>query len=62
MKPQNLIIQILVTFIITLVTAIVVTLFWNLLIEKTGAIVDWKISFLFAIIFGITIPLVKAKN
>ena len=62
MKTQNLLIQMLITFVITLVTAIVVTLLWNLLIEKTGAIVDWKTSFLFAIIFGITIPLVKAKK
>ena len=62
MKKQGLIIQILLTFVITLVTAIIVTLLWNLLIDKTGAIVDWKTSFLLAIIIGIALPVVKAKN
>jgi hypothetical protein len=62
MKKQGLIIQILLTFVITLVTAIIVTLLWNLIIDKTGAIVDWKTSFLLAIIIGIALPVVKAKN
>jgi carbon starvation protein CstA len=62
MRTQGLIIQVLIAFVITLVTAVIVTLLWNLLIDKTGAIVDWKTSFLLAIVIGITLPIVKAKN
>lgn len=62
MNNQNLIIQILLTFAITLITAIVVTLLWNLLIDKTGMEVDWKTSFVLAIIIGITIPVTRRKN
>jgi len=62
MKTKGLLIQMLITFVITLVTAIIVTLLWNLLIEKTGAIVDWKTSIILAIIMGIALPFTKSKN
>ncbi len=62
MKSQNLIIQILLTFAITLITAVIVTLLWNFLIEKAGALIDWKTSFIMAIIIGITLPITRRKN
>lgn len=58
----KLITQILITFAITLVTAGIVTLLWNLLIEKAGAVIDWKTSFIMAIIIGIAIPLAKVRE
>jgi hypothetical protein len=62
MKTKKIVFQILTTFLVALFTAIVVTLFWNLIIENKGAVIDWKTSFLLAIIFGITLPIVKAKK
>ena len=62
MKTQNLFVQMLLTFAITLVTVAIVTLLWNLLIEKAGAAIDWKTSFLFAIVMGIALPVVKKQN
>jgi NhaP-type Na+/H+ or K+/H+ antiporter len=62
MKNKGLIIRVLLTFALTFLTTVVVTLFWNLLIEKSGAIVDWKTSFLFAIIIGLVIPIVKSTD
>jgi hypothetical protein len=58
----KLITQILITFAITLVTAGIVTLLWNLLIEKSGALIDWKTSFVMAIIIGIAVPLARTKE
>jgi hypothetical protein len=51
----------LITFALTLVVTIVVTLLWNLIIDKSGANVDWKTSFMLAIIIGIVIPLSRLK-
>ena len=59
MKSTKLLTQILLTFVITLVTAGVVTLVWNLVIERSGAIIDWKTSLIMAIIIGIAVPLSK---
>lgn len=62
MKNKRLILSILLTFAITFVTTSLVTLLWDLLIEKSGAVVDWKTSFLFAIIMGLVIPIVKSTE
>jgi len=62
MKAINMIIQIVMTFLITLVTAGIVTLLWNLIIEKAGAIIDWKTSFIMAIIIGIAVPIARIKD
>jgi len=59
MKTKKIVFQILITFVLALFTAIFVTLFWNLLIENKGAIIDWKTSFMLAIIIGTTIPIVR---
>jgi len=62
MKTKKLITQILLTFAITLVTSGIVTLLWNLIIEKVGAEIDWKTSFVMAFIIGIVIPLSRTKE
>ncbi len=62
MRNKGLIISILLTFALTFITTVVVTLLWNLLIEKSGAVVDWKTSFLFAIIIGLVIPIVRSRD
>jgi len=59
---MKLIANILLTFAITLVTSGIVTLLWNLIIEKAGAVIDWKTSFVMAIIIGIVIPLSRTKE
>jgi hypothetical protein len=43
------------------VTSSVFTLLWNLIIEKKGAIIDWKTSFLLAVIIGIVVPVSQRK-
>lgn len=62
MKIKGLLFDILLTFVLTLVATGIVTLLWNLLIEKTGAIVDWKTSFIFAIIIGLVIPISRHSD
>jgi uncharacterized membrane protein YphA (DoxX/SURF4 family) len=44
-------------FAITLLVTCLVTFLWNLFFHGAGKI-DWETSFLFAILFGITIPIV----
>jgi len=62
MKAKGIILNVLLTFVITFIAAIIVTLLWNLFIEKNGAIVDWKTSFTLAIIIGLVIPIVQSKD
>jgi len=62
MKTKEIILNVILSFGITFITAIIITLVWNLLIEKTGATVDWGISIILAIIFSVLIPIVRLKN
>jgi hypothetical protein len=50
-----------VFFAVTLVVTIVVTFLWNFLVHGSP-LVDWETSFRLAIIFGIVLPLVKARE
>ena len=59
MITKEFMLSVLLTVVLAFITTVLVTLLWNLLIEKTGAIVDWKTSFLFAIILGLVIPIVR---
>lgn len=60
MKTKEFMLSVLFTFVLAFIATVLVTLLWNLLIEKMGAIVDWKTSFLFAIILGLVIPIVRS--
>ena len=62
MKTKGLLLSVLLTFVLTFITTVIVTMLWNLLIEKTGAIVDWKTSFVFAITIGLVIPIVRSTD
>jgi hypothetical protein len=62
MKPKGIILQVILTFAITLAIAAIVTLLWNLIIEKNGAVVDWKTSFMLAIIMGTVIPILRSMD
>jgi hypothetical protein len=62
MKTKSIFTSMLLTFFITLVVTIVVTLLWNLIIDKSGAKIDWKTSFMMAIIIGIVLPLSRLKS
>jgi hypothetical protein len=53
MKAKKLLFNILLQSGIAFATTVIVTLLWNMFIDNNGAIVDWKTSFLFAIIFPI---------
>ena len=62
MTTKEIILYALITSGLTFVITVLVTLLWNLFIDNKGAIVDWKTSFLFAIIMGIVLPIVKARD
>ncbi len=62
MKVKPIIPDVILTFVITLVISAIVTLLWNLIIEKSGAFVDWKTSFRLAIIIGIVLPVSRKKD
>lgn len=61
MKTKSIFLRVIITFFLALVTSSVFTLLWNLIIEKTGAIIDWKTSFMLAIIIGIVVPVSQRK-
>lgn len=62
MKNKSILLHVVITFFLALVTSSVVTLLWNLLIEKKGALIDWKTSFMLAVIIGIVIPVSQRKR
>jgi hypothetical protein len=62
MKTSGLFFRMLLIFVATFITTMIVTLIWNVIVEKAGAIVDWKTSFVFAIILGLVIPLVRTLD
>ncbi len=59
MKTKGLLYYVILVFVLAFMTTVVVTTLWNLLIEKQGAVVDWKTSFLLAIILSLVIPVVR---
>lgn len=59
---KDLLVQMSITFAITLIAAMITTLLWSLLIDRVGVVVDWKTSFVLAIIIGVTVPLSKIRN
>lgn len=61
MKVKSIFLQVVITFFLALVTSSVFTLLWNLIIEKKGAIIDWKTSFVLAVIIGIVVPVSQRK-
>jgi len=62
MKTKEIVFSVMLTFVIAFITSVFVTLLWNLVIEKNGAIIDWKTSFILAIILGLVIPIVRSQD
>jgi len=59
MNIRQLLTDVALTFVVTLVTAVVVTFLWNYF-RHGVSMVDWETAFLFAIIFAIALPLTRA--
>lgn len=62
MKNKSVLLHVVITFFLALATSSIVTLLWNLLIERKGALIDWKTSFMLAVIIGIVIPVSQRKR
>jgi len=58
MQSRGLFTDVAVTFVVTLVAAIIVTLLWNLIAHGEAAI-DWPNAFRLAIILAIALPVVN---
>ena len=61
MDIKKLLINFVTTFAMTLVVTAIVTFLYSLIIHGEGT-VDWETSFRFAIILGIVLPWVKARE
>ena len=61
MNIKKLVVEFVTVFAVALVTVALVTLLWNL-IGHGASVVDWEISFRFAIIFGIILTWVKSRE
>jgi hypothetical protein len=59
---KNIMISLMLSFAISLALSAIATLLWNLLIRKAGAVVDWKTSFMLAIIIGIVVPFSRSRE
>jgi hypothetical protein len=55
MSSKSLLVDVLVTFVLTLVVSVIVTFLYSLIAHGAGAI-DWETSVRFAIIFAIVLP------
>ena len=61
MNIKKLVIEFVTVFSVVLLTAAIVTFLWNIIGHGASAI-DWETSFRFAIIFGIVLTWVKARE
>jgi hypothetical protein len=61
MNGKTLVVEFGTVFVVTLVTAALVTFLWNIIGHGTSAI-DWETSFRFAIIFGIILTWAKSRE
>ena len=61
MNIKRSLVDFAIVFVTTLAVTVVVTFLWNFLVHA-NAIVDWETSFRFAIILGIVLPFVKARE
>jgi uncharacterized membrane protein YczE len=61
MKAKELFLRTLISISTSFITMCLVTLIWNLVIKKSGAIVDWKNSLFIGIFIGISLvfPLIR---
>jgi len=61
MNIKQLVIEFITVFAVALVTAILVTLLWNI-IRHAESTIDWETSFSLAIMFGIILTWVKSRE
>ena len=59
---KHIILSAAITLVSSFTATAIVTLLWNLIIEQTGFTVDWKTSFLFAVVMTVVLPVVNRKN
>lgn len=61
MNIKRLLIDFVSSFLLVLAVVSIVTYVWGLIFHAAGA-VDWETSFRLAIIFGIVLPWIEARN
>jgi hypothetical protein len=61
MNIKKLLPDFTITFIVTLVTNLVVTYLYNLLVHNSS-VIDWETSIRFGLILGIVLPLVNKRK
>jgi hypothetical protein len=59
---RNFLFRFLITFGVTLMATVLVTLFWNYFITRIGLIIDWETSLRMSLAFAIVIPLTQIRN
>jgi len=55
MSSKSLLVDVVVTFVLTLVVSVIVTYLYSLFAHGAG-VIDWETSIRFAIIFAIVLP------
>ena len=61
MNRKRLLIDFVISFLLVFVVASIVTYLWNLIFHEPGP-VDWETSFRLAIILGIVLSWIKARD
>jgi hypothetical protein len=61
MNIKRFLVDFVTVFAVTLIVCVIVTLLWNLIVHGESTI-DWEISFLFAILFGIILPWIETRR
>jgi len=61
MNIKKLLVDFVSVFAVSLIVSVIVTLLWNLIVHRAGAI-DWETSFRFAILFGIIFSWIETRR
>ena len=60
MRIRRFVVDVVIVSSVTLVTSMVVSVLWNVIVHKTTAI-DWETSVRFAIVLGIIVPWIQTR-
>jgi hypothetical protein len=62
MKVKNFIAAFLITFGVSLIVNVLISVFWNYFVKGNGLVIDWETGFRISLVLAIVIPVTRIKR
>lgn len=62
MKIKNFISAFLITFGVSLVVNVLISVFWNYFVKSNGFVVDWETGLRISLVLALVIPVTRIKR